>query len=61
MVGVDQVITTAIAEYDKGVMENFSVVTEAINKVLADYDVGMKKQIGDIAEELENSKKIALE
>ena len=61
MVGVDQVITTAIAEYDKGVMENFSVVTEAINKVLADYDIGMKKQIGDIAEELENSKKIALE
>ena len=42
-------------------MENFSVVTEAINKVLADYDIGMKKQIGDIAEELENSKKIALE
>ena len=31
-------ITTAIAEYDKGVMENFKICTDAVNKVIAEYE-----------------------
>ena len=34
----DRQISDAITEHDKNVMENFTVWTEAVNKILADYD-----------------------
>jgi hypothetical protein len=58
---MDQLISQALAEYDKSVMENFQNCTEAVNKVLAEHDTKMRQKIEEIEKELMNNRELCKE